>query len=235
MILNSSKSVIRSADLVQNLLAARRPTVPLLSIVVPVYNEEDTIVLFVDRMLRFLDDNELKFEIVFVNDGSKDGTLDALFRVIGRDERIRCINLSRNFGKEAAMSAGIDQAKGDAVIPMDVDLQDPPELVTRFISLWRQGYDVVYGVREDRGADTKTKRATAGWFYRLFNKVSLIHIPENAGDYRLLDRRVVEALKRLPERNRFMKGLFAWVGFRSVGIPYTRQSRCAGDSKWSYW
>lgn len=144
-------------------------------------------------------------------------------------------NLTRNFGKEAALTAGIDQAKGDAVIIMDVDLQDPPELILDFLAKWHEGYDVVYGKRIIRDSDSLAKRASANWFYKLFNKVSPVKIPENAGDFRLMDRRVVEVVKRLHERNRFMKGMFAWVGFRSTGVPYTRKPRPAGQTKWNYW
>lgn len=212
-----------------------RPSNPLASIVVPVFNEEEAIGIFLDAARDILSQAGVRFEIVFVNDGSSDRTLERLAEYAAIDRRIRIVNLSRNFGKEAALTAGIDHARGDAVIPMDVDLQDPPELIQEFLAKWEEGYDIVYGIRRNRETDTVTKRTTAGGFYRLFNKVSQVKIPEHAGDYRLMDRRVVEALKRLPERNRFMKGLFAWVGFRSVGVTYERQPRAAGRTKWNYW
>lgn len=208
---------------------------PLVSIVVPVLDEEKMSVLFLAEIRKILAPESIRFEVVFVDDGSTDNTLNYLVDQSKQDKRIRVIALSRNFGKEAALTAGIDAARGDVVIPMDVDLQDPPELISQFLSRWQQGYDVVYGVRATRDSDTRVKRATAGWFYRFFNKVSPVQIPENAGDFRLLDRKVVEEIKQLPERNRFMKGLFAWVGFKSIGVPYQRQARRADESKWNYW
>ena len=144
------------------------------------------------------------------------------------------IALARNFGKEAALTAGIDAAGGDMVVPIDADLQDPPELIAEFIARWEEGYDVVYGSRADRSSDTAMKRTSAQLFYRIFNRVSDLDIPESAGDFRLMDRQVVEALKQLPERNRFMKGLFAWVGFRQIGVPYARPERAAGVSSMGY-
>lgn len=211
-----------------------RPDRPKISLVVPVYNEEESIGPFMAKIRETLNDIDITREIIFINDGSDDGTLDRLHEEAQRDDTIVIANLTRNFGKEAALVAGIDLASGDAAVPMDVDLQDPPELIAEFIRKWRQGYDVVYGVRVARDSDTATKRATAGWFYRLFNAISDTKIPENAGDFRLLDRRVLEALKTLPERTRFMKGLYAWVGFSSIGVPYERPARVAGESKWNY-
>ena len=148
---------------------------------------------------------------------------------------MRVVNLSRNFGKEAALTAGIDHARGDVIMPMDIDLQDPPELIEPFMARWREGYDIVYGVRTQRTWDTAAKRLSAGWFYRVFNSMSPVRIPENVGDFRLVDRRAVEVLRQLPERNRFMKGLFAWVGFNSIGVPYERPQRAAGSSKFNLW
>jgi glycosyltransferase involved in cell wall biosynthesis len=145
------------------------------------------------------------------------------------------IALARNFGKEAALTAGIDAAGGDMVAPIDADLQDPPELLVEFIRLWESGYEVVYGVRSDRAGDGLIKRVTAGLFYRAFNQVSDLVIPSSAGDFRLMDRKVIDALKQFPERNRFMKGLFAWVGFAQIGVPYARPKRAAGSSSWSYY
>lgn len=208
---------------------------PLLSIVVPLYNEDDALSLFVTTTVNVLTSAQLKYEIVFVNDGSNDGTLCRLLELSARNDSIRVINLSRNFGKEAALTAGILAASGDVVIPMDVDLQDPPEVLPRFVEKWKEGYDVVYGVRSDRTSDTFSKRLSAKFFYRAFNQISNVKLPENAGDFRLLDRRVVEVMRSLPERTRFMKGLFAWIGFPSVGISYIRPVRSAGSSKWNFW
>ena len=214
---------------------ARRPADPLLSLVVPVFNEEESIDLFLTSIEPFLDNAGLRFEIVFVNDGSSDNSLGHLLDRSARDRRVKVVNLSRNFGKEAALTAGIDHAQGDILIPMDIDLQDPPELIGPFIERWREGYDIVYGVRSARTWDTPTKRLSAGWFYWAFNTMSPVRIPANVGDFRLVDRRATEVLRRLPERNRFMKGLFAWVGFNAIGVPYERPQRAAGASKFNLW
>ncbi len=201
----------------------------------PVFNEEESIDLFLTSVEPFLESAGLRFEIVFVNDGSRDNTLAHLLDCSMRDRRIKVVNLSRNFGKEAALTAGIDHANGDILIPMDIDLQDPPQLIGPFIDRWREGYDIVYGVRSARDADTAAKRLSAGWFYWAFNSMSPVRIPANAGDFRLVDRRATEVLRRLPERNRFMKGLFAWVGFNAIGVPYERPQRAAGSSKFNLW
>jgi glycosyltransferase involved in cell wall biosynthesis len=214
---------------------ARRPADPLLSLVVPVFNEEESIDIFLDAVEPLMKRDGLRFEIVFVNDGSRDNTLGRLLDRSAGDRRLRVVNLSRNFGKEAALTAGIDHARGDVIVPMDIDLQDPPELIEPFMARWREGYDIVYGVRTQRTWDTAAKRLSAGWFYRVFNSMSPVRIPENVGDFRLVDRRAVEVLRQLPERNRFMKGLFAWVGFNSIGVPYERPQRAAGSSKFNLW
>ena len=214
---------------------ARRPADPLLSLIVPVFNEEESIDLFLNEIEPALDSAGLRFEVVFVNDGSRDNTLAHLLDRSSRDRRVKIVNLSRNFGKEAALTAGIDHARGDVLVPMDIDLQDPPELIARFVEQWRHGYDIVYGVRSSRNRDTLAKRLSAGWFYRVFNSMSPVRIPANVGDFRLVDRRAVEVLRRLPERNRFMKGLFAWVGFNAVGVAYERPQRAAGTSKFNLW
>ena len=213
----------------------RRPADPLLSLVVPVFNEEESIDLFLTTVEPFLERAGLRFEIVFVNDGSRDDTLAHLLDCSALDPRIRVVNLSRNFGKEAALTAGIDHARGDILIPMDIDLQDPPDLFGPFIERWREGYDIVYGVRELRAWDTMSKRLSASWFCWAFNRMSPVPIPAHVGDFRLVDRRAVEVLRRLPERNRFMKGLFAWVGFNAIGVPYERPQRAAGSSKFNLW
>lgn len=212
-----------------------RPESPLVSLVVPVFNEEDAIPLFISRVAEILTPVPINYEIIFVNDGSRDSTFDVVIGWTRREANIRLVNLSRNFGKESALTAGIQAATGDVVIPIDVDLQDPPELIPIFLDYWRKGYDVVYGIRTTRDSDSMTKRITAGWFYRIFNRFSKIKLPENAGDFRLLDRRVVDAINQLPERSRFMKGIFAWIGFKSVGVPYGRPARSAGITTWNYW
>lgn len=212
-----------------------RPPDPLISLIVPVYNEAEAIDAFLDaigpEMLRI----ELRSEIIFVNDGSTDGTLLLLLAHAARRGDLRVANLSRNFGKEAAMTAGLDLAQGDAAVLMDVDLQDPPALLGIFLARWRDGYDVVYGLRESRDGDGRLKTFTAGLFYDVFNRMSATAIPHNVGDFRLIDRRVIDALRRLPERGRFMKGLFAWVGFPSIAVPYVRPPRVLGTTKWNYW
>lgn len=206
-----------------------------LSLVVPVYNEEDGIIPFLEAVLPIVEQTGQQCEILFVNDGSRDNTLMALRAAASHDSRIKVIDLSRNFGKEAALSAGLDFATGNVMIPMDVDLQDPPELIPDFIAKWREGFDVVNGVRVDRSQDTRMKRNSAGLFYWLFNKLSPTHLPSNVGDYRLLDRQVVEAIKTMPERNRFLKGIFAWVGFKTTEIPFARPERTVGTTSWNYW
>lgn len=208
---------------------------PLVSLLVPVYNEEDTIGIFIEKVYEVLNHDDIFFNVIFVDDGSKDNTLPLLVDFSNKYKNISIISLSRNFGKEAALTAAIDYADGDVLVPIDVDLQDPPELIKQFIEKWREGYDVVYGLRLTRETDTATKRLTSGWFYNLFNKLSNIRIPENAGDFRLIDRKVANSIKLLPERSRFMKGLFSWVGFKSIGVPYSRPSRVAGSTKWNYW
>lgn len=211
------------------------PTPPALSVVCPMHNEEDSLSAFFTRLLPALDATGESCEIICVNDGSRDGTLERLREFQKSEARLRIVDLSRNFGKEAALTCGIDHALGDAVIPIDADLQDPPELIAEMVRIWRQGFDVVLAQRVDRSADNMLKRKTAEWFYRLHNAISEPPIPANVGDFRLMDRRVVDALKLLPERRRFMKGLFAWVGFRQATIPYAREARTAGESKFSGW
>ncbi|MBT8472842.1 MAG: glycosyltransferase family 2 protein [Marinicaulis sp.] len=208
---------------------------PRLSIIAPCYNEAATIDAFYYALKTVLGDLSLTPEIIFVDDGSEDETRAKLARFADKDALVKALFLSRNFGKEAAMSAGLDHATGDAVIVIDTDLQDPPEVIPEFVEKWREGFDVVYGKRVDRQSDTFLKRFTAGKFYSLFNSMSGVKIPENTGDFRLMDRRVVEAIKQLPERSRFMKGLFAWVGYNSTAVEYVRPERNAGSSKFNYW
>lgn len=206
----------------------------LLTLAVPVYNEAAAIQAFTDAVMPVLNSIPgVRWEIIFVDDGSTDGTLLKLVAMAQADRRFRVLEFSRNFGKEAALTAAIDAARGDAVIPIDVDLQDPPELIVGMVQAWRDGAEVVLARRVDRSADGVLKRQTASWFYKLHNKLSNTKIPENVGDFRLMDRVVVDALKQLPERQRFMKGLFAWVGFRTVTLDYTRVPRKVGESKFS--
>jgi len=205
-----------------------------LSIVVPAYNEEDVLPIFHARLLASLKNVEGGWEIVYVNDGSKDGTLRILKELQAAHAAVGVAALSRNFGKEAAMSAGLKLARGSAVILIDSDLQDPPELIPAMLEAWRQGADVVNMRRRSRQGETWFKKASAHWFYRVINGLSEVPIPEDVGDFRLLSRRAVEALNQLPERNRFMKGLFAWIGYRQVTIDYDRHARAAGETKWPY-
>lgn len=203
-----------------------------LSIAVPVYNEEDMIALFLQRIVPVLSSVTDDFEIIIVNDGSRDRTLDVLVAARQADSRIKIIDLSRNFGKEPALSAAIAFASGRAVIPIDVDLQDPPDLIPVMVEKWREGFDVVLARRSDRSADGPMKRLTSKLFYKFIDRMSDIDIPADVGDFRLIDRRVVDALGTLPERARFMKGLFAWLGFRQTVVEYIRPARAAGRSKW---
>jgi len=206
-----------------------------LSLVVPMYNELAVLDAFFARVIPILEAVTQRYEVIGVDDGSTDGTLARLCAMHLANRRIKLVALSRNFGKEAALSAGLDFARGAAVIPIDADLQDPPELIAELVAAWRQGYQVVLARRVDRDGDSLPKRLSARLFYRVINRLSEVPIPEDVGDFRLLDRRVVEALRQLPERMRFMKGLFAWAGFRQTAVEYHRPARAAGRSKWSYW
>lgn len=208
----------------------------LVTLVTPFYNEGDSVWIYFEAIKEVINSiPAINFEVVCVDDGSKDQTLEQLLELPQKDARFQVVELSRNFGKEAAMSAGLDFAQGDAVIVLDADLQDPPALIGDMIARWQGGADVVLARRIDRHVDSLLKRKTAEWFYRLHNRLSDIEIPENVGDFRLMDRAVVNAMKKLPEQQRFMKGLFAWVGFRTVVLEYTRQERVAGQSKFSGW
>ncbi|MVW79190.1 glycosyltransferase family 2 protein [Bordetella sp. 02P26C-1] len=209
----------------------------LISLIIPFYNEGRAVDLFfqaIDEVLAALDQYE--FELVCVDDGSRDDTLHRLIAHAHTDSRITVVELTRNFGKEAAMTAGIHHARGIAAIVLDADLQDPPELIGQMLATWKsESADMVLARRADRTCDGALKRLTAKWFYRLHNRVANVQIPENVGDFRLMTRPVLDALKALPERQRFMKGLFAWVGFKTVTIDYVRQGRAAGTTKFSGW
>lgn len=208
---------------------------PLLSVVVPAYNEEEVLPTFHERLSKVLDSMEVDAEIVYVNDGSMDHTMAVLQAAREKDPRIAILDLSRNFGKEIAMTAGLDHAHGDVVVVIDADLQDPPELIPVFLKHWQEGYDVVYAQRVAREGETIVKKATARAFYRLMQKVGRVKVPENTGDYRLLSRRALDALKQLREQHRFMKGLFAWIGYPQKAVFYRRDPRFAGETKWNYW
>jgi glycosyltransferase involved in cell wall biosynthesis len=206
-----------------------------LSVVVPVFNEEEVLPEFHRRLTAVLDGIAATAEIVYVNDGSHDGTIALLLELHRVDPRVAVVDLSRNFGKEVAMSAGLDHAHGDAVIVIDADLQDPPELMPEMVAAWQDGCDVVLMRRRSRAEESWLKRATARAFYRTLRTLAAIDIPENIGDFRLLSRRAVDAVRALPERSRFMKGIFAWIGFPSRTLDYDRASRGAGRTKWNYW
>ncbi|MEM9172632.1 MAG: glycosyltransferase family 2 protein [Pseudomonadota bacterium] len=203
-----------------------------LSIVVPCFDEADVLVEFHRRLTSALANQLVDIEIIYINDGSTDSTADVIGDLRKTDHRVGCVNLSRNFGKESALSAGLDHARGDAIVFIDADLQDPPECIPSMLDAWRRGIDVVAMKRADRSSETAFKRASAFAFYRLLSVLSDVDIPENVGDFRLLSRRAADALRSLPERNRYMKGLFAWVGFKTVELEYKRESRLAGKSKW---
>jgi polyisoprenyl-phosphate glycosyltransferase len=207
-----------------------------LSLVVPVFNEMESVSLFINQVnATFQNIPAIIIEFVFVNDGSTDLTLEQLLEYQTIDSRIKVIDLSRNFGKEAALTAGLQAATGQIIVPIDVDLQDPPELILEMIAKWRQGYEVVLGRRINRDSDSWSKRISASCFYFLHNKMADPKLPENVGDFRLMDRSVVDALNNLPESRRFMKGLFAWVGFRTAYVDYTRPERVAGSTKFNGW
>lgn len=206
-----------------------------LSVVIPLYNEEVNIDYLFERLDSVLNRLDITYEIVCVNDGSKDNTLGRLMDLHRRNPAIKVVGLSRNFGKEIALTAGIDYSIGRAVVPIDADLQDPPELIEDLLAKWREGYDVVCATRISRQGESWLKRFSANAFYRVLERMTPVPIPRNTGDFRLLDRQVVEAIKMLPERTRFMKGLFAWVGFKQTSIFFERPERYRGTTKWNYW
>lgn len=207
----------------------------MISILCPCYNEEKALPIFIKRITETLSTIPETFEIVFVNDGSTDGTIDLLKSYSSQDSRIKVVDFSRNFGKEAALTAAIDYASGDAAIPIDADLQDPPELIVEMIRKWHEGYEVVLARRADRSSDSWPKRFSAKMFYKVHNAISTPNIPENVGDFRLMDRAVIEALKECRESYRYMKGLFAWAGFRTFTLDYARQPRTEGTTKFNVW
>ncbi|BBO91708.1 glycosyl transferase [Desulfosarcina ovata subsp. ovata] len=212
------------------------PRRSLLSIIVPVFNEQEVLREFHSRLSAALVSAQVdEIEILFVNDGSTDETLGILREMARTDQRIQVIDLSRNFGKEAAMTAGLEFASGDAAVIIDADLQDPPELIPQMVEEWRNGFDMVYMRRLSRQSETWLKKTSASAFYWLMGLIGRVQVPENVGDFRLLSRRAIDALNRMLERTRFMKGLFAWIGFPAKEIAYHREPRQAGKTKWNYW
>lgn len=205
------------------------------TLLVPFYNEEENVEIFFETIYPYLIETGLSFEVLCINDGSADRTLEKLMQQKERHPEISIVDFSRNFGKDAALTAGLDFAKGRAVIPIDCDLQDPPDLIAKLIKRWQQGFEVVLAKRIDRSEDSWTKRSTAQAFYKFHNACADVKIPSNVGDCRLMDRRVVEELKKFPERQRFMKGIFAYAGFKTAVVEYKREKRAKGSSKFSYW
>lgn len=208
---------------------------PTFCIIVPAFNEAAVLAEFHQRLSTVMNALHRPWQVLYVNDGSTDTTLDVMRHLREQDEHVALINLSRNFGKEVAMTAGLDQCDADVVIVIDADLQDPPEVIPDLVAAWRQGSDVVYAQRSARRGETWLKRATASLFYRLMEGVGKIHMPRDTGDFRLMSWRVVEALRTMRETHRFMKGLFAWVGFPAKAVLYEREPRHAGKTKWNYW
>jgi dolichol-phosphate mannosyltransferase len=209
------------------------PSIPAVSVVIPVFNEQENLPALYERLTSVLTQNEPDYEIVFVDDGSRDRSLELMHELVGRDQCVRVVELARNFGHQVAISAGLDHARGRGVIIMDADLQDPPEVLPQFIAKWREGHDVVYAIREHR-KESWLKRTAYSTFYRLLQRIANIRIPLDAGDFCIMDRRVVEVLNGMPERNRFVRGIRSWVGLDQVGLAYDRQERYAGAPKYTF-
>ena len=205
---------------------------PTYSLVIPAYNEEGVMPELAARLAEVMDALDGDVEAILVDDGSRDRTYELMLEAAEKDPRLRLIRLSRNFGHQIALTAGVDLAAGDAVIVMDADLQDPPEVVLELAKRWREGYDVVYAVREERKGETHFKRSTAAWFYRGFNRISEVQVPVDVGDFRLVDRRALDVFNHMRESNRFVRGMFSWIGLRQTGVTYTRQERFAGETKY---
>jgi len=207
----------------------------LITILVPAYNEHESLPLLYDRLVKLMDEQpNYDFEILFVNDGSKDNTLALIKFLRKKDTRINYVNLSRNYGKETAMAAGFDYVRGDALVIMDADLQDPPELIPEMIKYWEEGYDDVYAKRKSRKGESPLKKLTSWGFYRVLQSMTTIEVQKDTGDFRLLDRRCVEAIKQLRESQRYTKGLYSWIGYNKKEILYDRDPRIAGKTKWNY-
>ena len=211
-----------------------QPQIPDLSIIVPVYNEAANLLPLLQRLVPVLEATDMSYEIVFIDDGSRDASLDTLQQLAQIHDHLHILSLSRNFGKEVALAAGIDHARGRAAILMDADLQHPPETIPLFLEKWRAGYKNVYGVRTDRNADAPLRRYLTTRFYKIFETFGETILPQGAGDFRLLDAQAIAALRRMPERARFTKGLYAWIGFQSIGVPFLVEQRAHGTSSFSY-
>jgi glycosyltransferase involved in cell wall biosynthesis len=205
---------------------------PTYSLVVPAYNEEAVVSELVARLGQLMDALDGEAEAILVDDGSRDRTYELMVEATAGDRRFRLVRLSRNFGHQIALTAGADLATGDAVVVLDADLQDPPEVVLELAKRWREGYDVVYAVREERRGETTFKRKTAAWFYRGFNRVSEVQVPIDVGDFRLVDRRALDVFHHMRESNRFVRGMFSWIGLRQTGVAYQRDERFAGETKY---
>lgn len=226
------RSVQREEDVMtQHAKASSR----VLSVIAPVYNEDSVLEAFHARLVAVLDALGEEFEVIYINDGSTDNSIDVMRRLRAHDGRASILDLSRNFGKEIALSAGLDFASGDAVIIIDADLQDPPELIPKLLQQWHDGYDVVYARRKDRAGESCARLVTAYGFYRVIRWLCDFPMPTDTGDYRLLSSRAVRAMRQFRERHRFMKGLFAWIGYRQTAVEYQREARLSGESKFSYW
>jgi glycosyltransferase involved in cell wall biosynthesis len=211
----------------------REASAPVLSIIVPMFNEGRNIAALFERLVPVVQSIGLTYEIICIDDGSRDDTLAKLVALRTQCPAVKVVALSRNFGKEIALTAGLQHAAGRAAIPIDADLQHPPEIIPKLVEKWREGFEVVYAVRRSRGTEPLARRLSAGGFYWIFKRLSDVPLPKDAGDYRLLDRRVVDAINAMPERSRFMKGIFAWVGFRQTGVDYDVEPRREGASGWS--
>ena len=208
---------------------------PKLTVVVPAFNESEVLPIFHERLWKVLDGLSLQCDMLYVDDGSRDNTWAIMQSLVAADPRVGALKLSRNFGKEIALTAGLDHVDADAAIVIDADLQDPPELIPELVAQWQAGYDVVYATRSARAGETGFKRFTAAAFYRTMEMMSDVAVPRDTGDFRLLSRRALKALAQLRERQRFMKGLFTWIGYRQIAVSYMRDPRKAGKTKWNYW
>lgn len=206
-----------------------------ISVIVPIHDEAENLELFSSRLISVMDKLQTTYEIICINDGSNDNSYEKLLQIYNQNNYFKIINFSRNFGKEVALTAGIDYANGAAVIPIDADLQDPPELIEQLIAKWKKGYDVVYATRRTRKGESWLKKTSSKAFYYIFKKLIRVDIPVDTGDFRLIDRKVIEALKKMPEKSRFMKGLFSWVGYNQTSILFDRDPRYLGKTSWNYW
>ena len=205
---------------------------PTYSLIIPVLNEVETLPALLERLVPVLDGLDGTSEVIFVDDGSTDGSIDVLRNMAVADPRLRVVRLSRNFGHQVALTAGLDHARGDAMVIMDGDLQDPPEVITALAAKWREGFQVVYAVRDERAGESRAKLASARWFYRVLGRLSEVDIPMDVGDFRLVDRCAVDAVNEMPEHHRYLRGMFAWVGFDQTGVRYSRDARHAGRTKY---